>query len=502
MSEGASLDILGPYFSSVKIAGTGGSGTVFSAVDTKTEHRVALKRLSFQGRTHCRSALRELKVQKTLEHENIVKLLRIVDSEGKSLSSCAGAESFKDTDFIYTVQEFSGTDLHHVIHHSDRLPEDYIRLFLYQLLRGLKYVHSANVLHRDIKPSNLLIDTENLLLKIGDFGLTRVLDSDYDHRRKLSECASSLWYKAPELMFNSTSYDSKVDMWGAGCVLGEMLRGKPLFEGKHEMDQMELMLDTVAVGDENLNQIMDNLPEELLRSTHGKAAKSLRSMFEDTAISIDALDLLEKLLQLNPEKRLTAEEALAHPFLQKFACPSDEPICLQPLHIEDEVDNFPQNILKDMVFDELMFMVSVESCESQEVIEKADATDIPEKEIMSLKEAMVIEDAPIPLREYRSKATNGDPNISSAKLDQAILQQLGLQSHKEGLQTLTDAMKIQKTFKNTSRPLDEVRTSHSSRLTSSTVIENILGKNLKENLNFTCKKNALAGHGPFGMCYL
>ena len=287
MSEGASIDILGPYFTNVKVVGTGGSGTVFSAVDTRTDCRVALKRLSVQGRTHCRSALRELKVQKAFEHENVLKVLQIVDSEGKSLNSCAGAESFKDTNFIFSVQELFGTDLHHVVQHSGRLTEDYASLFLYQLLRGLKYIHSANVLHRDIKPSNLLVDTENLLLKIGDFGLTRVLDCNYDHRRHLSECTSSLWYKAPELLFNSTSYNNKVDLWGAGCVFAEMLLGKPFYEGKHEIELMELMFDTLAVSDEDLNQVEDFLPEKLVRSNSGKAPKPLRSKFEDSGISIE-----------------------------------------------------------------------------------------------------------------------------------------------------------------------------------------------------------------------
>lgn len=287
MSEGASFDILGPHFTNVKVVGTGGSGTVFSAVDTKSDQSVALKRLSLQSRTHCQRALRELKIQTALEHENIVKILRIVDSEGKSLNSCAGAESFKDTDFVYAVEELFGTDLHHILQHSNRLTEDYASLFLYQLLRGLKFTHSANILHRDIKPSNLLVDTENLLLKISDFGLSRVLDGNYNHRRYLTECASTLWYKAPELLFNSKSYDSKVDLWGAGCVLAEMLLGIPLFEGRHEVEQMELICETINVTDDDLSQVKEVLPEKFLKSNSGEAVKPLRRKFEEIGISIE-----------------------------------------------------------------------------------------------------------------------------------------------------------------------------------------------------------------------
>lgn len=210
------------------------------------------------------------------------------------------------------------------------------------------------------------------------------------------------------------------------------------------------------------------------------------------------MDLLEKLLAFNPNKRPSAEEALAHPFLLKFAFPSDEPLCLAPFHIEDEVDNFPDNIMKDVVFDEIMSLVSVENSELEEiVIEKAEINDKPEKEIMSLKEAMVTEDAPISLREFLSKSD--DTEINLYNFDKDVWQQLGLQSNREAIQTFAGAMKIQRSLKDPQQ--EKFKGPVSSRL-SATILENILGKNFKENLNFTCKKNALAGHGPFGMCYL
>lgn len=213
-----------------------------------------------------------------------------------------------------------------------------------------------------------------------------------------------------------------------------------------------------------------------------------------------ALDLLEKLLAFSPSKRLSAEEALAHPFLQKFALPTDEPLCLTPFHIEDEVDNFSENILKDMVFDEVMSLVSVESCESEEiVIEKAEVADKPEKEIMSLKEAMITEDPPISLREFLTKSTDDEIRRNSIKLDKEILQTLGLHSNREAIQTFAGAMKIQRSLNSPHK--EKLKAPVNSRISPS-VLENFLGKNFKENFNFTCKKNALAGQGPFGMCYL
>ena len=117
------------------------------------------------------------------------------------------------------------------------MSDEHIQFFLYQILRGLKYVHSCGILHRDLKPSNLLLNT-TCDLKICDFGLARVADPDHDHTGFLTEYVATRWYRAPEILLGSPVYTKGVDMWAVGCILGEMISNKPLFPGKHYLDQV------------------------------------------------------------------------------------------------------------------------------------------------------------------------------------------------------------------------------------------------------------------------
>ena len=267
MSEEANSDFLGPNFTNMKLIGTGGSGAVYSAIDVETDQRVALKRLILWDRMNCRAALREIKVLKTLEHENVVKLTKVVDSEGLAFQDGA-TENFKEATELFLVEELLDSDLHHILQSKGKLREDYVKLFLYELLRGLKYIHSANVVHRDVKPSNILVDSETLLLRVGDFGRSRILDPAYTHNGHLTHSISTLWYRSPELLLNSSIYDSSVDVWAAGCVFAEMLLGKPLFEGRHEIDQMELILDSVCLTEEEWTVLEPQIPQ---RTALGKA---------------------------------------------------------------------------------------------------------------------------------------------------------------------------------------------------------------------------------------
>lgn len=123
------------------------------------------------------------------------------------------------------------TDLYKLLK-TQTLSNDHICYFLYQILRGLKYIHSANVLHRDLKPSNLLLNT-TCDLKICDFGLARVADPDHDHTGFLTEYVATRWYRAPEIMLNSKGYTKSIDIWSVGCILAEMISNKPIFPGKH-----------------------------------------------------------------------------------------------------------------------------------------------------------------------------------------------------------------------------------------------------------------------------
>ncbi|KAJ7369911.1 Mitogen-activated protein kinase 6 [Desmophyllum pertusum] len=484
MSEEANSDFLGPNFTNMKLVGTGGSGAVYSAIDVETDQRVAMKRLILRDQMNCRAALREIKVLKTLEHENIVKLSKVVDSEGLAFQDSA-TENFKEATELFLVEELLDSDLHHVLQSKGKLREDYVKLFLYQLLRGLKYVHSANVVHRDVKPSNILVDAETLLLRIGDFGRSRILDPAYSHNGHLTHSISSLWYKSPELLLNSSIYDSSVDMWAAGCVFAEMLLGKPLFEGRHEIDQMELILNSVCLTEEEWTQLKPQIPEKTALGKAQSQGSPLGSKF--LHIDIQALDLLVKMLRFNPDRRITAEEALAHPYLHQYSFPSDEPICVEPLHIEDEVGDFKEDTLKSWILEECFSFESDSSFDITEqepalqevIIEKHDSSN----DILSLKDIMKEPEDPILLDEW--------------KLCDNVAERLGLDTRREGLETLAAAYKIQMTVD--ARDQEKVFELQHANMPS-VFLDSVFGRGyLKENVNFTCKKNVF--NGPFGMCY-
>merc|ERR1712157_724 len=149
------------------------------------------------------------------------------------------------------------------------ISNEHICYFLYQILRGLKYIHSANVIHRDLKPSNLLLNT-NCDLKIIDFGLARVADVGNDVQ-VYTEYVATRWYRAPEVMLNSRSYSVSMDMWSVGCILAEMIQNRPLFPGRHYLDQLDLILAVIGtpnqeavswIGNERARAYIIGLPQQ------------------------------------------------------------------------------------------------------------------------------------------------------------------------------------------------------------------------------------------------
>lgn len=232
------------------------------------------------------------------------------------------------------------TDMHRVIRTQD-LSDDHCQYFIYQTLRALKAMHSANVLHRDLKPSNLLLNA-NCDLKVCDFGLARSAASSEDNSGFMTEYVATRWYRAPEIMLTFKEYTKAIDVWSVGCILAEMLNGKPLFPGKDctyqfahrqtslvltqqpDHHQLTLILDVLGTPTmEDYYGIKSRRAREYIRSLPFKKKIPMKTMFPKT--SDLALDLLEKLLSFNPVKRITVEEALRHPYLEPYHDPDDEP---------------------------------------------------------------------------------------------------------------------------------------------------------------------------------
>jgi serine/threonine protein kinase len=217
--------------------GHGGYGFVVSADDASTGNRVAIKKVSklFRDLGDAKRVLRELKLLRHFfRHENIVTILDIF---------CWPPDTLEFND-IYIVTNLMESDMDRIISSQQVLTDQHYRYFLYQVLRGLKYIHSANVLHRDLKPSNLLVNA-NCDLTICDFGLARGVEAENDNE-ELTEYVVTRWYRAPELLCNWPHYDKTVDVWSVGCIFAEMLGGVPFLQGKSPMHQLKTIIATVG----------------------------------------------------------------------------------------------------------------------------------------------------------------------------------------------------------------------------------------------------------------
>ncbi|KAF3851194.1 hypothetical protein F7725_012966 [Dissostichus mawsoni] len=321
---------LGGHFVDLRPLGTGVTGLVLSAVDERTGQRVAIKKLVMRDAVTVKHALREVKITRRLLHENVVSVHEVLAPYGRPLPRDPTQLSA-----LYIVQECMETDLARLLEQGP-LPTGHATLLFYQLLRGLKFIHSANVLHRDLKPANIFLNTDQLLLKIGDFGLARIVDPHYSHKGYLSEGLVTKWYCSPRLLLSPNNYTKAIDMWATGCILAEMLTGRMLFAGAHELEQMQLILDTVPVlREEDRQDLLQVIPSYV---SHGwKVKKPFSELLPE--LDAQAVDFLQRILTFNPMDRLTAEAALSHPFLQQYSCPEDEPTSLHPFRIEDELED-------------------------------------------------------------------------------------------------------------------------------------------------------------------
>ncbi|EDV22191.1 uncharacterized protein TRIADDRAFT_50661 [Trichoplax adhaerens] len=331
---------VGPRYKDSSYIGEGAYGIVCSAFDNLAGVKVAIKKVSpFEHQTYCQRTLREIKILTRFKHENIIGIFDIL---------CApSAEEMKD---VYIVQALMETDLYKLLK-TQRLSNDHVCYFLYQILRGLKYIHSANVLHRDLKPSNLLLNT-TCDLKICDFGLARVADPEHDHTGFLTEYVATRWYRAPEIMLNSKGYTKSIDIWSVGCILAEMLSNRPIFPGKHYLDQLNHILQVLGTPNmEDLQCIRNEKARGYIQSLPYNATMPWIKLFPKA--DSRALDLLDKMLTFNPNKRITVEEALAHSYLEQYYDPSDEPIAEEPFRFDTEFDDLPKDRLKELIFEEV-----------------------------------------------------------------------------------------------------------------------------------------------------
>ena len=332
-------------YSPLESIGTGAYGVVCAAKDNRTGQRVAIKKIhkAFEMLTVSKRTYRELKILRHLRHENIISILDVMQPP----------EDLSNFEDVYVVLDLMESDLHHIIHSVQPLSDEHIKFFLYQIMRGLKYIHSANVLHRDLKPSNLLIN-RNCELKIGDFGMARGLSfSEEEHAMFMTEYVATRWYRAPELMLSLNEYTFSIDMWSVGCIFAEMLGRRQLFPGKNYLNQLQLILSVVGTpSEEYIANVGSDRVKTYLQTLPSRKPVELSVLFPN-ATSI-ALELLDQLLQLDPKKRVSPEEALAHKYLSRYHDLKDEPICTPPFDFSFEKKLLTKDELKQAITDEIM----------------------------------------------------------------------------------------------------------------------------------------------------
>lgn len=326
----------------LKQLGEGAYGVVAAAKDKATGDKVAIKRIkdAVEDKEQGKLLLRELKLLRHFRgHENVICIKDIIEHP-------KGQSKFKD---IYIITDLMDTDLHRIIRSSQPISDDHVRYFTYQILRGLKYLHSANVMHRDLKPNNLLVNA-NCDLKICDLGLARLsaeLESSF-----MTVYVVTRWYRAPELLLGKKDYDKSIDMWAVGCILGELLQRKPLFPGKDYVDMLKLQVAKIGNPPLEDQKHVSEKAKAFLAGFSKVNAPPWKTMFPGA--SAPALDLLNQLLQFNPAKRLTAEQALAHPYMAELHDPEDEPECDAEFDFNYERrDNLSDANIRDMVFGEI-----------------------------------------------------------------------------------------------------------------------------------------------------
>ncbi|KNC30786.1 Stress-activated protein kinase JNK [Lucilia cuprina] len=301
------------YYQNLKPIGAGVQGVVCAAHDTLNKQNVAIKKLSkpFQNVMQAKRAYRELKLLKIVNHRNIIRLLDAFTTD-KTL------EKFQD---IYLVTELIDMNFSSVIHMG--LDHDRLSYLIYQLLCGIKYLHTAGIIHRDLKPSNIVVKSD-CTLKILDFGLARVNNAN---AQMLTAYVISRHYRAPEVVL-SMCYKENVDIWSIGCIFGEIVRGNVLFRGTDHMDQWNKIIELLGTPSEaflaklspNVSNYLKTLPTYQGYTFESLFPDDLFERFNETSEenrlkTKQARDLLSRMLKIDPDERISVAEALCHNYI-------------------------------------------------------------------------------------------------------------------------------------------------------------------------------------------
>ncbi|XP_023533900.1 mitogen-activated protein kinase homolog NTF3-like [Cucurbita pepo subsp. pepo] len=324
----------------IKPIGRGSYGVVCSSINQQTNEEVAIKKIKnvFENRFEALRTLREMKLLRHIKHENVIAL--------KDVMMPVHRNSFKD---VYLVYELMNTDLDRIIRSSQPLSNNHCKCLMYQLLSGLQYLHSTNILHRDLKPGNLLVNA-NCDLKICDFGLAR---TSKGQDQAMTEYVVTRWYRAPELLLSCKSYGTSIDVWSVGCIFAEILGRTPIFPGTNCLNQLELIIEVLGSPKEADIEFIDNL----------KSVQFIKAMPYSKGVQFSdqypraeplALDLLQKMLVFDPRKRITINEAVQHPYMSELYDTAFNPTDEVPLSLDID-ESLDEHEIREMMLTEMLY---------------------------------------------------------------------------------------------------------------------------------------------------
>jgi len=314
-------------FEKLNRVGEGTYGIVYRARDTKTNELVALKQVRMEKEKDGLpvSGLREISILMSCKHENIVPLKEI--AVGKSL------------DNIFLVMAYCEQDLASLLDNMQKpFSESQVKCIMLQVFKGLQYLHENFIVHRDLKVSNLLL-TDKGCLKIADFGLARLYGVPL---KPMTPKVVTLWYRSPELLLNSKTQTTAIDMWSAGCIQGELLGHKPLLPGRSEINQLDLIIDLLGTPNVQIWPEIEDLPSLKEFTLKAQPYNNLKQKFP--WLSQAGLRLLNFLFMYDPHKRATADECLQSTYFKEAPFPMEAKMMPSfPQHRNNE-KRIPENI--------------------------------------------------------------------------------------------------------------------------------------------------------------
>eukprot|EP01013_Petalomonas_cantuscygni_P001956 TRINITY_DN11989_c0_g1_i1.p1 TRINITY_DN11989_c0_g1~~TRINITY_DN11989_c0_g1_i1.p1 ORF type:complete len:448 (+),score=108.22 TRINITY_DN11989_c0_g1_i1:117-1460(+) len=336
------VDALAPgRYQLESLIGRGSYGLVLKAKDVWLDRPVAIKKVLkeiFHDQLLTKRILREIKLLAHFDHENIIGLRNIL-----------APRPFSE---VFIVMDVMATDLKAIMRSRQQLTPSHVQYFVYQILCSLKCIHGAGVMHRDLTPSNVLLDT-NCDLKLCDFGLAREVRQPDQEWQLWTDYVTTRWYRAPELVMEDKRYSEAIDVWSLGCIMAEMVMGRTIFPGRDRINQLDRIMAVLGTpSEEDIASIGSVEAHRYIQRKEPFAKVPLRKLVP-AEVSDSAVDLLDRMLQFNPSKRISVDEALAHPFLADLHDPADEVCTCTSKFTFPDADIRDNNLIKQLILQEV-----------------------------------------------------------------------------------------------------------------------------------------------------